>query len=1109
MRNLLLCVFLMLTTIPMWGQTNTGVITGIATDPAGAVIPGAKVTITDQSTGASLSFTTNGQGYFTTAPINPGTYTVVVTASGFQSQAQAGIVLRVQDRLNLNFKLQVGAVTQTVEVTNATPTIDTQTSSLGQVISSTTITAMPLNGRNYLELAGLSVGVVNTSASAPTDGLSGGSTGPLAVDFASDGSRGTLNNYILDGIDNNSNDNGGIVIQTQPDALQEFKIQTSSYSAEFGRSGGAVINAVTKSGTNSYHGDAYEFLRNSVLNTRDFFQTTGPKAPFKQNQWGGTIGGFIIKDKLFWFGDYEGTSIRNYRTRFATVPSAAEISGDFTGDPTIYDPTTNTTDAQGNVHRESFAAEYGNGNKIPASVMDPISSAFAQLYPAANIPGQTKNNYSRLIHEPYDLMQGDFRGDWDPSQKDQSFFRYSDVGFTSEQDQIFPGIAQGQSGSGTFESQMGASLGETHIFSPTVINEFRLGFSWYGDSQEIPPFGIHFPPPNLTIPGIPLNAKTAGLAQWSPNGYRGLGMSGYDPTYLATEEREVSDAISIEHGKHSMVTGFEMRWSEFNIFQVPNPDGYLNFDGSFTTDPATGDGGDPLADGLLGLTIVAIYDTQVEVQNRQHVPSAFFQDDWRVSPTLTLNLGLRYDYFSPIVGKHNVQGNFNYATGQLVIAGGQCPSGATYCVNGNSRGLVSVDHDNFAPRIGFAKTIHKNTVVSAGGGIFWSGQEIKTAGPLQLAYNLPFYYEPNFTSDGITPIIKVSTGFPPPNPNQALNPGVTSLGGTPTNTGNNPYLATPSYIQYNLSVQQALPGRTSLQVAGAASKGTHLQSVLDYNQDQTPGSGDVQSRRPHPIYGSFTSMVDRGNSEYYALQVRFEKQSSQNLYFLNSFTWGKAYDDQAEICCAGPPPNSWNVPSEKGLADFNETLREVFSWDYLLPIGSGQKFASGVKPVVNQVIGGWHFGGIYSLGSGFPFSPVLGYDSSNTGTLGTVRPDQVLPDGNLPRGQRTINNWFNTAAYADPAVEFAGTPGIYRFGDAGRNTLIGPDVNDLDVSLRKTFPIHESQNIEFRGEFFNALNHPSFSQPDPTLTDGAGAFGVVTSTAGPNREVQVALKYNF
>ncbi len=1117
MRKLLFCAVLLVTPIsmlstptPMWAQTNTGVITGTVTDQSGAVIPNAKVTITSQSKNVPLTFTTNAEGYFTSVPIDPDTYSVAVTAQGFQEQEQSGIILRVQDRLNLNFKMTVGSVNNRVVVTGQTPTVDTQTSSLGQVVSAATITSMPLNGRNYLQLAGLSAGVVQTNGVSSTDGLSGGSTGPNAVDFASNGSRGTLNNYLLDGIDNNSNDTGGIVITTQPDALQEFKIQTSSYSAEFGRSGGAVVNAVTKSGTNNYHGAAFWFFRNSWLDARNFFNTAdSPKHPFKQDQWGGTIGGPIKKNKLFWFGDYQATTIRNYSTRFATVPTAAEKTGDFSADKNlIYDPTTQSVAADGTVTRTSFLAETGK-NAVPSNLIDPISQAFINLYPAATNPTVTRNNYVANIHSPYDLMQGDFRGDWDPSQKDQAFFRFSDAGFTRLSSQIFPGIAQGQSGSVQGESIMGASLGETHIFSPTVFNEFRLGFSWYSDGQEIPPFGIHFPPPELTIPGIPLSPKTAGVAAFSPSGYRGVGMGGYDPTYLATLEDQVSDAISFVRGKHSMVAGFEMRWSEFNIFQVPTPDGSLQFTGQFTTSNATSKSlANALADALLGYPVDATYDTQVEVQNRQKVPSFFFQDDWRVTPTFTLNLGLRYDYFAPIVGKHNVQANFDFSTPSSALP----PTGLLQAgVNGNSRGLVKIDKMNFAPRIGFAKTINNKTVLSAGGGIFWSGQEIKTAGPLQLAYNLPFYYQPDFRSDGITPKIKVSTGFPAANINQALNPGVTSLGGSPTNTQN--FLSTPSYIEYNLSIQRALPHEMSLEVSYAGSKGTHLQSVVDYNQDQVPGPSDPQLRRPYPNYGSFTSMVNRGNSDYESGQVKFEKHSGHGLYFLSSFTWGKAYDDQAEICCAGPPPNTWNLPSEMGLADFNETLRWVLSYDYLLPFGQGQKYLGGASSAVNQIIGGWHFGGIYTLGSGFPFSPSLGYDSSNTNTQGSVRPNQIVPDANLPRAKRSINEWFNAeTAYSDPGVAPDGST-VYAYGDAGRNTLIGPDSNNFDLSLRKTFPIRESKNVEFRFEAFNALNHPSFAQPDNTFTDGppsqGGTFGVVTGTAGANRDLQLALKFNF
>jgi Carboxypeptidase regulatory-like domain len=1079
MRRPLLCVLLLLTTVPMWGQADTGVITGIVTDQPGAVIPSAKVTITSQSTGVSSGVTSDSRGYFTSAPIKADTYSVVVTAPGFQTQTQADIILRVQDRLNLTFSMAVGQVTQNVVVTNQTPVIDTQTSSLGQVISAATITQMPLNGRSYLQLAGLSTGVVETGmgSNTQTNGNTGGSSGFTGqVTFATDGARGTLNNFLLDGIDNNSNDNGGLVINTSVDALQEFKIQTSSYSAEFGRSGGAAINAVTKSGTNAYHGDAFEFFRNTVLDARNYFQPTGPKAAYKENQYGGTIGGFIIKDKLFWFGDYQGTSINNPAPLISTVPSALARTGNFSSsyygtiyDPNTYNPITTT--------RTPFP-----GNIIPANRIDPISQAFINLYPMPNLPGDV-NNYEINPGAPYLGNQGDFRGDYDPSQKNQYFFRFSDGEVNSVRPQRFAGLAQGQSGGNVNLGYLGAALGQTHIFSPTVFNEFRLGFSYYGGDQEFPPYGIAFPPPALTIPGVPLEAKTAGLAQFSPTGYTGVGMSGYSPTYLSTEERQVTDAVSIIRGKHSMVMGFEMRWSEFNIFQVPDPNGALSFSGEFTQNPADGSGGDGLADAFLGLPLTATYDTQVEVQNRQHIPSAFFEDNYRVTPTLTLNLGLRYDYFPAIVAKHNQQANFNYQTGQLEIAG----------QNGNSRGLTTPDHLDFAPRIGFAKTINKNTVVSAGGGIFWSGQEIRTAGPLQLAYNEPFYYQPTFTSDGITPIITVSGGFPALNPNQETDPGVTSVDAR---------LRTPSYSEYNLSIQQALPSQMSLEISYAGSKGTHLQSLLDYNQDKTPGPGSVQARRPYPNYGPFAAISNRGNSKYYSGQVKLEKRAGNGLYLLSSFTWSKAYDDQPEICCAAPfPQNTWDIPAEEGLADFNQNLRWVLSYDYLLPFGAGHRLLGGANGVLNQFVAGWHFGGIYSLASGFPFSPQMGYDTSNTGSQGLLRADQILPNGNLPRSQRSPNNWFNTNAYAIPAQ--------YTFGNAGRNTLIGPDVNDWDASLRKTFAIRESQNLEFRAEFFNFLNHPAFAQPDPFVTDGPGAFGVVTSTGADNREAQLALKYNF
>jgi Carboxypeptidase regulatory-like domain len=1075
MRKTLLCALLMVSTLPVWGQADTGVITGTVNDQAGAAIPSAKVTITATSTTVSSVINADSRGSFTSAPLKSDTYSVEVSAPGFKSETRIGVKLQVQDRLNLDFRMVIGQVTQDVVVTDQTAPLQTQTSSLGQVVSSATMSDIPLNGREYLQLASLSTGVIGTTVG--TNGNTGGSSGQFGqVTFATNGARGTLNNFLLDGVDNNSNDNGGAILHTSVDAIEEFKIQTSSYSAEFGRSGGAVINAVIKSGTNSYHGSLFEFFRNSALDARSFFEEPGtPKASFKQNQFGGTLGGPILKEKLFWFGDYQGTSVRTPFTYISSVPTAAERTGDFSSgqygtiyDPKTYDAATNTRTAFPN-------------NVIPSNRIDPIAQAFVDLYPMPNLPG-IRNNYTLTASEPYLLNQGDFRGDYHQSQIDQYFFRYSMSGLTYLQPQRLPGLANGQSGGYGFENTMGASLGQTHTFSPTTVNEFRVGFNWLWIHRGVPVDGNVAPPADLTVPGVDLRPNTSGLTQFSPSGYRGIGDPGYEPTILTSEERQITDALNLVRGKHTIAVGGEVRWTQYNIFQVPAPNGAFSFSGQFTQNPLDGSGGDGLADALLGLPLTSTINTQVEVQNRQYVPSGFVQDDYKASHSLTLNVGLRYDYFSPLVSKHNQQSNFDYDTGQLVVAG----------QDGHSRGLTTPDHWNFSPRVGFAKTLSQNTVVSGAYGIFWSGQEIRTAATLQLAYNLPFYYQPTFTSDGITPILTVSGGFPALNPADAPDSGVTSVDAR---------LKTPYYQEWNLSFQHALSPQMVLELSYAGSKGTHLQSLVDRNQDMTPGPGDVQSRRPYPNFGPFAAIENRGNSDYNSMQVKVEKRVSHGLYFLSSFTWSKVMNDQPEICCSSPwPQNSWNIPADRGLADFNQNLRWVLSYDYALPLGRGHSLLGG-SHVADLIAGGWHFGGIYSLASGFPFSPQMGYDASNTGSQGLLRPDQILPDGNLPRGQRTVNQWFNTNAYTVPAD--------YTFGDAGRNTLIGPDTNEWDASLRKTFAITESQNLEFRAEFFNFLNHPSFAQPDAYITDGPGATAVVTSIAGANREVQLALKYHF
>lgn len=1058
-------------TAPARAQVDTASIVGTVRDASGAVVPGAQITATEVNTNSKIGMQTDASGNFSSPPLRVGTYSVSVEADGFKSQTRTNIVLSVQDRVRLDFKMEVGLVSTNVTVAAEIPVIQTETSSLGQVVNSRQMVDLPLNGRNYLDLATLTSGVVKTEGG---NGNAGGA-------FVANGTRGNLNNYLLDGVDNNSNDNGGAVLRTNVDAIEEFKVQTNAYSAEFGRSGGAVINAVIKSGTNQVHGSLFEFIRNSALDARDFFEDpSAKKASFKQNQFGGTIGGPIRRDKLFFFGDYQGTRIRTPMSFVSSVATAAQRNGDFSGpgnniiyDPNTYDPATNT--------RQPFL-----GNVIPTSRIVALSQNFMNLYPIPTDSGKLRNNY---VVSPIDkdrIDQMDARIDYNLSNADQIFGRFSWSDRSNLQPSPLPGLANGGNGATghTFERAEGASLGNTHTLSPNMVNELRAGFNHVRLRRGIPEAGTALPPQGLRVSGVPDNPATNGLTLFAPSGYRRLGDPSYAPTLLSSRETQLSDSLSIILGRHSLRFGGQFRWSQFNIFQLSRPRGNFNFSGQFTRNPGAPDGtGSPLADMLLGLPSFANISSLMDLGNRQHVLGAFVQDDFKVTPNLTLNLGLRYDYTSPIVEVHDQQANFDLSTGKIIVPG----------ENGASRGLTEVDKRNFAPRIGLAWSpfADRKTVLRAGYGIFYSGQEIRTAAPLQLAYNVPFYYEPQFFTNGITPGITVSQGFPALDPTKAVDPPVTR---------EDMRLKTPYFQHWNFGIERELPGQIGIDLSYAGSKGTHLQVVTDPNQVRTPGPADVQENRPYPNFGSFTSIENRGSSSYHSLQFKGQKRLSHGLYMLSAFTYSKSINDLPEICCAGPfPQNSYDLRSEKGRSDFDQRLRWVTSFDYELPVGKGRRFAN-QGGVMDFLIGGWHVGGILSFASGLPFSPLLGYDPSNTGSQGLPRADRI-GKGNLPAGQRTVDRWFDLDAFAFPAD--------YTFGNAGRNILDGPGSRDSNLALRKMFHAGERARVEFRAEFFNAFNHPNFAQPDNFIDDGPGGAAVITSLASPMRQIQFGLRIAF
>jgi len=487
-----------LTLTAVFAQVDTGTIAGSVRDSQGAGVASAAITFVEINTNATMKTQADGSGDFASPPLRPGNYKVIAEAQGFKTQTRSTITLKIQDRLRIDFDMAVGSVSENIVVTAETPTVQTETSSLGQVITSTQITELPLNGRDYIQLATLSTGVVRTSSG--TNGNSGGSSTGGLNSFVANGTRGTLNNFLLDGIDNNSNDNGGVVLRTNVDAIQEFKLQTNSYSAEFGRSGGAVVNAITKSGTNRYHGNVFEFFRNSALDARDYFEVPGTaKASYKQNQFGGTLGGAIIKDKLFWFGDYQATRIRNPLNSSSVVPTAAERAGDFSADPAVIDPAT------------------GNpfpGNVIPSGSIDSISQAYMNLYPDAN----QGNRFVIFPIERDTIDQGDGRVDYTPSQHDQFFLRYSMSRRTDIRPAPLPGLANGgnsSTGEG-HEDTYGTSLGFTHIFTPTTVNEARFGFNHVHIRRGVPEGGTVLPPADLQVPGVPQDARVNGLTLFAP-----------------------------------------------------------------------------------------------------------------------------------------------------------------------------------------------------------------------------------------------------------------------------------------------------------------------------------------------------------------------------------------------------------------------------------------------------------------------------------------------------------------------------------------------------------------------------------------------------------------
>jgi len=1095
--------------VTLRAQVDTGSITGTVTDQSGAVVTGAKITLTNEGTGASLTTTTGADGVYKFSPVRVGSYKLESTAQGFQTMTQPGVKVDIGSNVGLNFSLKPGSETQTVEVTAATPVLQTQDASVGQVVDQRAINDLPLNGRNFTFLAQLVQGV----NSPQSDTRGNAATGA----FAANGFRPAQNNYMLDGIDNNSDTvdflNGtNFVVLPPVDAIQEFKVQTTNFSAEYGRSGAAVLNATLKSGTNQFHGTLWEFFRNDVLDARDFFEhncnagvcTPAKKGELRWNQYGGTLGGPVIRNKVFFFGDFQAWPLRQGQPQIGSVPTAAERASNYTNlQDLIQNGTTQTADALGRIFPVGtvfdpattravgstfvrdpfgFSAACGPGpsytlsncptmNMLPATGrIDPAAVTLLDLYPNPT-NGSIVNNYTNSPSLVQNQKQFDVRLDLDFTQKDQLYYSFSYDDKPQLIPSIFGGIADGGGffqGNQTALSQHNA-LVWNHMFSPTTINVARLGLNYLHTTRNIPEAnnlkgtsgnGI---PADYGILGIPQQKENGGLPAFSIGGLQTLGGNAFLPSDEVTSTIQVTDDFTKIYGKHTFKLGFEQQHVKFSTLQPPWSRGQFDFNGAYTEIPTIGDTTTGRAQFLLlpttssvgGLNYVGgpdqVYASNIALtDNGKNYWGAYVQDDWKVSPKLTLNLGLRWDFFTLVYEHHGAQANFvpfGPPTGSamyIIPVSQTVPNtnssllspgftsllpadGINLAVtNRYGKGLGNSQSNNFAPRFGFAYQVTPKFVARGGFGIFYNGFENRGYSP-NLGENYPFQFSFDFNrpndwtpviysapcpSGSATPInsAKLTTGFAciPLTPSQVNAQGL-QLRGIQFD------YKTPYSMGGNFTLQYELRPSLAVQAAYVTTLARHLEVFPGSNEPSAifaPGTTLTKSTPsssvplfsagglPFPDFAQGASYATNwGSSYYHGLQTSAQKKFHSGLSFLAAYTWSKVRSDAFDLLngfSAGgyraPYIPGVGIHADYGLANFD--IRNVFhfSGGYELPFGKGKQFAANASGAKNAVVGGWALQWVVTLQGGQPF-----LISCPTGTAAGVGCFAFVLPGQNPR----------------------------------------------------------------------------------------------------------------
>lgn len=1060
---------------------DAGTISGTVTDASGGSVPGAKITLLNVGTNTTQEALTDNSGEYVFTPVRIGKYTLKVEMKGFSTESRPGLILNVQQHMRLDFRLAVGALEETVVIKAPSPMLDSDTSSIGQVIQNKAILELPLNGRDYQQLAVLTSGTVPTGGTSPNNITRG------AADFSANGARPLHNNFLLDGADNNSyvldlQSGSSQAVAPSIDAMQEFKVQNNNFGAEFGRYGGAVINATIKSGTNDLHGSAFEFLRNNAVDANNFFNNVAGRAlpPFRQNQFGATAGGPLKRNKLFLFSSYQGTRIAQGVTFVSTVPTVDQHNGLFS--VPVYDPASTRANPSGaGSIRDLFP-----GSQVPVNRFDSIGKKVLDVYPMPNLPG-TANNYILNPATHSSVNQYDSRFDLNLSSADTMFGRYSLTDASSVTPGSLPSPAVGQVASaGTPTTVHGAVLNETHAFGNHVVNEFRAGFTRLNavrlnesTDRLIEQFGFK---------GIPFYPYIGGLPTITVTGYQGVGENGTLPNIKLSQVTQFTDSVSFTRGGHSIKAGADVRFIISNAVTPSGTRGSFGFTGAYTQNPASRTGtGNGIADLLLGDPLTASVGTPTFGDLRQRYYGFYVQDDWRVNRNLTLNLGLRLDMDTPFWDHHDRMSNFIMDPGPeyntFVLAGAHGDSI-------ESRGLVKFYKNQFVPRVGFAYRLPHRAVLRASYGMFSAGTMLFGINN-RTSFNPPFTESYSFTGDQVNPVFTLAQGFPA----NALQPTINQVNrqvvSYQTNMPN-------GYMQHwTMDLQKELVANLLLDVGYSASAGHKLTASRNADQP-TPGPGATQARSPFPQFTSILRAEPAGNSTYNALEAKLERRFSSNLTFLAAYTWSHFIDDNPTLLDqnSSAVQNAYNRAGEKGNSNYDIRHRFVASYAYVLPVGKGQHFLNH-GGVWNTFLGGWQLNGILSMQSGRTFTPTLSVNASNSAG-GAQRPDRI-GSAVIPYGDRTIGHWFDTTAFATP-VGFA-------FGDSGRNILTGPRLSVFDASVFKNVPINERIQLQIRFESFNALNHANFALPNAVI--GTAAAGTISGTVGSPRQNQAALKVLF